>query len=223
MKNHKLRFLLLVISLIPAAQGASAPSGSFTAGEYVAAKAKAIETGKPIAIVSTVLKTTCPKCLNGNEQVFREMKSDYVLVINDYKSNEKLPVKVEINTLPIHKSKGNNAPIVAVLSPSDDRLLGGLCNKQISEDGKKAFKTMEKEIAESMAAQPAVEKVPAAKPSSGMREWTNSEGKTIKAEALSSTETSVSLKLENGKVVDYPMDKLSEESRKLVKEATGSD
>lgn len=216
-------FLLLLIGLTSTALGASAPRGSFTAGEYEAAKAKAIETGKPIAIVITAVNSSCPKCLSCNEQVFKEMKSDYVLVINDQDLKERLPAQVGQSTLPIYKSKGNFMPIVAVLSPTDGKLLGGLSYKQISEDGKKAFKTMEKEIAENMAAQPVVEEVPEAKPSSGMREWTNSEGKTIKAEALSSTETSVSLKLENGKVVDYPMDKLSEESRKLVKEATGSD
>ncbi len=223
MKIHALGFLLLAIGLIPFAQAGSAPRGSFTAEEYEAAKAEAIESGKPIAIVTTELKSSCPKCLNGNEQVFKEMKSDYVLVINDSNTKGKLPKQVEQNTYPIYTSKGNIIPIVAVLSPSDDKLLGGLCYKQISGDGKKAFKTLETEIAEKMVDQPVAEKAPAATPSSGMRDWTNTEGKTIKAEAISSTETSVTLKLESGKVVDYPMEKLSEESRKLVKEALGSD
>jgi hypothetical protein len=130
---------------------------------------------------------------------------------------------VEQSTYPIYKSKGNIIPIVAVLSPADGTLLGGLCYKQIAGDGKKAFKTLETEIAEKMAALPAAEKAPDAKPSGGMRDWTNTEGKTIKAEAISGTETSVTLKLENGKVVDYPLEKLSEESRMLVKEVLGAD
>jgi hypothetical protein len=57
----------------------------------------------------------------------------------------------------------------------------------------------------------------------GMRDWTNSEGKTIRAEALSSNGISVTLKLENGKVVNYPLDKLSEESRSVATETFKSD
>lgn len=216
----------MMTSLIPVALGASAPSGSFPAGEYEAAKAKAIETGKPIAIVTTELKSSCPKCMAGNEEVFKRMKSDYVLVIDDGKSKGKLPEKIKQSTYPIYKSKGNIIPIVAVLSPADGNLLGGLCYTQISKGGRKAFITLETEIAEKMAEQPAKEAAPAAEAAGGkggMREWTNAEGNTIKAEALSGDGISVTLKLENGKVVDYPLEKLSEESRALVAEVLGSE
>ena len=221
-------FFLLLIGLMSAALGQDGPRGSYFSGDYEAARAKAKETGKPIAIVTTNLVSSCPKCLNGNDEVFKQMKSDYILVIDDDKANKgKLPEKTKQSTYPIYKSKGNFIPIVAVLSPDDDRLLGGLCYNQIAADGRKAFKTLETEIAASMADQPpAKEAAPAAGKTGetgGLRDWTNAEGKTIRAEALSGNEISVTLKLENGKVVDYPLEKLSEESRKLVSETFKSD
>lgn len=220
-------FLMLLIGLMSAAHGASPPRGSYFSGDYESARAKAQETGKPIAVVTTELKSSCPKCLNGNEEVFKQMKSDYILVIDDDKANKgKLPEAIKRNTYPIYESKGNMIPIVAVLSPEDGRLLGGLSYKQVAGDGRKAFKTLETEVAQKLAEAPAAQKPAGKKPAAsataaetgGMREWTNSEGKTIKAEALSTDALSVTFKLENGKVVDYPLEKLSEESRTLVSE-----
>lgn len=219
-------FLLLITVLIPAAYGANAPRGSFSAGEYEAAKAKAIETGKPIAIVTTNINSSCPKCLKGNEEVFKQMKSDYILVIDDDEANKgKLPDKAKQNTYPIYKSKGNIIPIVAVLAPENDMLLGGLCYTQISGDSRKAFKTLETEIAAKMAEVPDTETAPAAdatEVAESSREWTNAEGNSIKAVALSTNGISVTFKLENGKTVEYPLEKLSEESRKLVSETVKS-
>lgn len=220
-----IKILLLAASLFTAAHGASAPRGSFTAGEYEEAKAKAIESGKPIAIVVTELKSSCPKCLAGNAEVFKRMKSDYVLVIDDKNADGSLPDKVKQNTYPIYKSKGNIIPIVAVLSPENDKLLGGLCYTQISGDGRNAFRTLEREVAKKLAEEEVPEAAPADDKSGaagGMREWTNAEGQSIMAEAMSSNATSVTLKLENGQVVDYPLEKLSEESRKLAGEVLKS-
>lgn len=228
------KILALLMCFLSAAQAATAPRGSYTAGEYAAAKAKAIEIGKPIAIITTELKSSCPKCQAGNEAVFKQMKDDYVLVINDDKSKEKLPDAVKQRTFPIYKSKGNFIPIVAVLSHTDERLLGGLCYNQISKDGKKAFTTLEKEVADAIAKAPAAQPAPAAKSqqkpaakenggSGGMREWVNSDGKSIKAEAISRSETAVTFKLENGNVVDYPLDKLSENSRKVILDTVDSE
>lgn len=227
--------------LVSVVNAAGAPRGSFTAAQYDAAKAKAQELGKPIAVVTTTIKSSCPKCVAGNEAVFKQMKDDYVLVIVDDANKEKLPKNIEQTTFAIYKSKGNVIPIVAVLSQTDDRLLGGLCYKQIS-DGKKAFTTLDKEVADAIAKAPAPKAAAAApadakpKPAApaesgtggtggtgGMREWVNSEGKSIKAEAISRSVNSVSLKLENGKLVDYPLEKLSDESQKVLEEIFGDE
>jgi hypothetical protein len=226
-------WFLSMTLLMTAAFAAPIPRGSFPAGEYEAAKAEAKETGKPIAIVTTELKSSCPKCMAGNEEVFKQMKKDYVLVIDDSKSQGKLPEQVKQRTFPIYKSKGNTIPIVAVLSPTNEQLVGGLCYKQISASGKKAFTTLKTEVDAGLAqaaAQPAPaapgEKAPAPQKTEnagGMREWINSDGKTIKAEAIACNATSVTFKLENGKVVDYPLDKLSDKSRELAEELFDTD
>jgi hypothetical protein len=227
MKHMTTRSTLgLVMAILSATLVNATPPGTFSAAEYEAAKAKAKEEGKPIAIVTTELKSNCPKCVAGNEAVIKAMKRDYVLVIEEDKDKGKIPAQVKQRTFPIYKSKGNITPIVAVMSHTDETLLSGLCYKQISADGRKAFTTLKAEVDAALAkqaeAQPAAAEQP--KPAEdkpdptggGMRDWVNAEGKTIKAEALSRTETSVTLKLENGKVVDYPLDKLSEGSRQYA-------
>lgn len=50
------------------------------------------------------------------------------------------------------------------------------------------------------------------------RTWTNVEGKKIVAAVKSTTDTSVQFILNNGNSVDYPLAKLSEESREAIKE-----
>lgn len=52
------------------------------------------------------------------------------------------------------------------------------------------------------------------------RSWTNSDGKTIQAAVVKADETSVTFLMANGKNVDYPLDKLSDESRKIIEEKT---
>lgn len=212
---------LLMFGLISAASGARPPSGAFTDEEYEAAKKKAVETDKPIAIVITELESSCPKCLSANEAIFRQMRADYVLVITAPTAKGKLPEKIKQKTYPIYKSKGNFIPIVAVLCPRTDKLLGGISYKQIAGGGKNAFKTLEQEVAAKTAEGAAPAPAPAAGASGTkgiVREWTNTEGVTIKAEALSSNGTHVTFKLESGKTVDYPLEKLSKESRDLVSE-----
>ena len=217
-----LKALGLVICLAPAIHAAGPSSGSFSAGAYEAAKTQAKETGKPIAIVTTDTKSSCPKCQYANKEALKRLKGDYVLVMDDKAGQEKLPESIKQRTYPIYKSKGNIIPIIAVLSQNDEKLLGGLCYKQIADDSKKAFVTLKKETDEANAK--TVAPAPAAKPTpvGGMRDWMNVEGKSIKAEAVSHNDTSVKLKLENGKIVDYPLDKLSPESRKLVSDTTSS-
>jgi cytochrome c5 len=69
-------------------------------------------------------------------------------------------------------------------------------------------------VTEQFAADPASapkESVPA--------DWTNREGKTIRAAFLRTEGPNVILRLEDGREVSYPLDKLSDESRARAKEA----
>ncbi|MCF7732363.1 MAG: TlpA family protein disulfide reductase [Akkermansiaceae bacterium] len=51
------------------------------------------------------------------------------------------------------------------------------------------------------------------------RTWTNAEGREIRAAVKSVDETKVAFLMTNGKLVSYPLEKLSEESRELILEA----
>lgn len=56
-------------------------------------------------------------------------------------------------------------------------------------------------------------------PMIAQREWTNSEGKSIKASVLAVEGDKVKFKLSNGKTVNYPLDQLSEDDQAAIKEA----
>lgn len=208
------------------------PSGAFKPSEYQEALAKAKESGRPIAVVVTDTASSCPKCQTGNEEVFKRMRSKYVMVVEDQADKgEKLAPEVARKTHEIFNQKGNIIPIVTVLSEDDERLLGGLCYNQIAKDGRNAFRTLEKEVEQAKAAGAAAqpEKVdpkagddPAtgeACETGGLREWTNTQGQTIKARALKVSDTEVTFELENGRVVHYPLENLSDKSRQEAREA----
>lgn len=55
------------------------------------------------------------------------------------------------------------------------------------------------------------------------RSWTNSEGNSIKAAVRDATDTEVTFVMFGGKVVKYPLAKLSEESRKEIEETLAGD
>lgn len=50
------------------------------------------------------------------------------------------------------------------------------------------------------------------------RSWTNSDGKTIQAAVVKADETNVTFLMADGKSMEYPLDKLSDESRKIIEE-----
>lgn len=54
------------------------------------------------------------------------------------------------------------------------------------------------------------------------RNWTNAEGKEIVASVTAVAGDFVSFKMKNGKVVSYPIEKLSEEDQALIKETAES-
>ena len=53
-----------------------------------------------------------------------------------------------------------------------------------------------------------------------MRSWTNSEGREIRAAVTKADETTVIFEMAGGREISYPLEKLSEESRQVIAEAT---
>jgi hypothetical protein len=62
---------------------------------------------------------------------------------------------------------------------------------------------------------------PGAASAPAMQEWTNLEGRILKAEFLELRGENVRLRMESGQVFDYPMDKLNPASRKLAEGSGG--
>lgn len=223
--------LLLCAGFSTMAYAQRAPRTAFAADKMEEAKAEALAKGKPIAVIITDTKSSCPKCQDGNVEAFARLRSKYVMVIEDEASKGKLPQDVRQTVNTVFTTKGNIIPIVAVIANDDYRLLGGLCYKQISEGESKAFRALEQEVEESLAkgggaavaAKPAAQSAtPAAtakasdEETSEIRDWTNLGGKTIRAAAIAFDDGKVSFRMENGKVVDYPVKNLSEESRESL-------
>ncbi len=226
--------LVIAAVAITSALEARIPSSAFKPSEYDEAVAKAKESGKPLAVVVTDTASSCPKCQAGNEAVFKRMRSKYVMVVEDQADKgETLSQEVKQKTYQIYKEKGNFIPIVTVLSENDQRVLGGLCYDQIKKDDRGAFRDLEEEVEKAAAEAPAENEAPSAPAESDekapeaeevcetgeLREWTNSDGQTIRAKALAVTATKVTFELESGRVVDYPLSKLTEESREAAKTA----
>lgn len=226
----KVLSLSLLLSGLVCAQ--KAPRGSFNASQYAEAKAEAAKTGKNIAVIYTELGSSCPKCRAGTETAFGDMRSDYVIVLEDKGAESEtgtLPQDIKQKTYVTYKEKGNFIPIITVFSPETDTVLSGACYDQIAADGRKWLKNIEKEIA-SKPVVPAPKETPKAKSkesapvtatkcdTGGIREWTDVLGRTMRAEFIHADDMTATFKLENGKVVDLPLTKLSTESLATLEE-----
>lgn len=95
---------------------------------------------------------------------------------------------------------------------SYDALKGG--------QSRKAARELKKTLAEvnvlGEAPKAAEDDTPVAAEDSKVEEWTNTDGKTIKAAVKSLDDTRVQFEMENGKSVWYPIDKLSSESQERL-------
>ena len=215
------------------------PRDVFNADKIEEAKAEAAKSGKKIAVITTEIGSSCPKCVAGTEAAFDKLDSDYVMILDDDTKKAKygaLPQDIKQMTYPIYKEKGNITPIVTVFSPEMDRVLGGACYKQISGDGRKWIKNLDAEVA-AKAAEPAPASAqPKPKPKEGgkaaaagneteeacevggMREWTDARGRKMEAEFVASDGQNVTFKLKGGKVIEYPLLELSAASQAVVAE-----
>ncbi|MEM9235587.1 MAG: hypothetical protein AAGB14_02335 [Verrucomicrobiota bacterium] len=231
--NMIAKWLLLGLLVTGMASAQKVPRGTFNASQYEEAKAKAAESGKKIAVIATEIDSSCPKCVYGNETAFKKMRSDYVFVLEDSGNKEEtgtLPPAIKQKTYTIYKEKGNTIPIITIFSPESDAVLGGACYKQIAGDERKWLKdleaeieTKEAELADSSGGKPEETKedsetAETACDTEGLREWTDVRGRTMKAELLEADEIKASFKLENGKVVDIPLARLSKESQAIIAE-----
>jgi hypothetical protein len=210
-------FSLLCLPIVSVA--ADAPRGSFKSSQFSEARKAAQEQGKVLVFVETDSKTTCPKTEWGTKEVDKELRREHILVVSDDSDPENVQVKELFPAIAETVKKiGNTSPRVTVVEPESLKFITGTDYRNMSSD-KRWSKKMEAAISkatapaeEAEAATPAVPKKEEGK-TAPVREWTNTEGKTIRAALVARKAGVATLKLENGKTVDYPIDKLSEESK----------
>ncbi len=203
------------------------PRGAFKASEFEAARAKAVETGKPLAIILTSFSGSCPHTEAGNESVEKEMKRDYVLVYDVPRTltGGDGPLVRAMSTS--MRAKGNIVPCVAVVEPKTLNYLGGASYKVMKADMRKWEKDLSAEIESARSELPASEEeetedqtpTSGGEAASGSREWTNAKGQTILASVVSHDILHVTFKMEDGTIVKYPLNLLSAESREAIEAA----
>lgn len=210
---------LLCFPLISLA--ADAPRGSFKSSQFAEARKAAREQGKVLVYIETDSKSTCPKTQWGTKEVYQEFKREHILVVNDNSDPENVEVKEMFPAVAETVKKiGNVSPRVTVVEPETLNFITGTDYRKMSSD-KRWSKKMETAINEATAAKPKEETAPEApkkddaKPAP-VREWVNTEGKTIRASFVSRKDGTVTFKMKNGKTVDYPLDKLSDASKMLL-------
>jgi thiol-disulfide isomerase/thioredoxin len=89
-------------------------------------------------------------------------------------------------------------------------------------DGRPSGAEFDKAVEDALEAAGGSDAGEEAKPAANLidqREWTNAGGGKIKAAVKSADDTKVTFLMANGKTVDYPLEKLSEESREAIAEA----
>ena len=142
-------------------------------------------------------------------------------------TNEKISAKVEDLKMKFPVTKGVTGP----------RLSNGIPHLLIFDvKGKLVFsghpmqdadKVIKKELRKATADEEGTNKgfglLPRKKDLSEERDWTNAEGKTIQAALVEVNGDKAKLRLKNGKVVDYPIEKLSEDDQTFIKSKTSEE
>lgn len=114
-------------------------------------------------------------------------------------------------------STGSGIPRAVVFDPAGKVIFSGHpADDQFKRTVKKALRELKK-LSGSGERKSNLPEV--SKPLIEQRSWTNDEGQPLVAAVLSMTASEVEFKLSNGKKVQYPISKLSEEDQNLIKEA----
>ncbi|TAG11633.1 MAG: hypothetical protein EAZ42_00325 [Verrucomicrobia bacterium] len=186
------------------------PRDAFFSGKFAEAQAAAIKQGKAIAFIETDSASSCSKTHSGASLAYSALKSDFILVIRD-RALEQCPKVDEMSSAIQETIKiGNTSPRITIVEPKELKFITGADYRVITNE--KNWDRDAKEKAE--AAMKGAAATPAAVET--MQDWTNIEGKTIRAILVEKKPESVVLKLESDRIVEYPIDKLSAETKALL-------
>lgn len=224
-------FFILVSASLQLHADFKMPRGAFTWSELNEAKVQAAEDGKPIAVLYSDSETSCPKCVATTDLIFQKTRFKYTLVVCDKSKGEQVTGNLMKHEMRNRNKNGNTYPFLTVTDSSTKHYLGGITYSNLSGDGQRAMRNLRKEVEKnleevsgnssptktekeitSVTAQSACEV-------GGLETWTATNGRTIRAELVSSTPSKVILRMENGKEHTLPMSRLDEESQKRAKSA----
>ncbi len=139
------------------------------------------------------------------------------------KQMEKYPAPLGVKK--IFKKGGTTIPVVFVTTADAEEGLMAVSYNKMKADMRDAVKSAAEALKGKnvLGASAASSEEEEAKSLSGdsreeLSEWTNNEGVTIEAQAIQIDLTEVTFRLASGKVVKYPLAKLSQESRERLKE-----
>lgn len=199
--------------------GAEAPRGAYKSSQFSEARKAAQEQRKVLVFVETDSETTCPKTEWGTTEVYKELKRECVIVVSDKSDPQNVQVKDMYPAIAeTVKSIGNTSPRVTVVDPESLKFITGTDYKVMSSDrswSRKMETVISKAISPKTEDEAAVsdKKKQEEVKTAPVQEWTNTEGKTIRAAFVARKEGMATLRLENGKTVEYPIDKLSDQSK----------
>lgn len=210
--------LLSLLCLPVVALAADAPRGSYKTSQFAEAREAAKAQGKALVYIETDSKTTCPKTEWGTKEAYKELRRECILVVNDESDPDNIEVKEMFPAVNETSKIGNSQPRITVVEPENLKFITGTDYRNMSSD-KRWAKKMDTAISAAITpkkaeAEPEAKKPePKTDPVPVYQDWTNKEGKTIRAAFVSRKADTVTLRLENGKNVEYAVDKLSDESK----------
>ena len=130
----------------------------------------------------------------------------------------------------MRKKSGNTIPMVFVTSPDGATGIEGIPYKNLHDDMRKSIRDLKKTLEEAPleggeivktdpAPSPTTDSTPAREGNEYLtaeQEWTNSDGKSMKAAVRSVNADEVVFEMAGGKIVKYPLLKLSPKSRETL-------
>jgi hypothetical protein len=185
----------------------------FLSSQFKEAQSAAKAQGKALVYIETDTESSCPKTQSGTSEAYSALSRDYILVVQDDALPECINVVAMYAAINETVKIGNSSPRITVVEPTKLKFITGAGYNVISTN-KNWDKEMKAKIDEAMKPLTSSKTATAITSKTELLyDWTNTEGKTIRAALIEKKENSVILKLESGKTVEYPLEKLSTETK----------
>lgn len=218
--------ILAAISLTAAA--IELPRGVYPLADIEAAKQEAAEKKQPLIFIYTDLKTSCGLCIGATEDSFKAFRSRGTMVFIDSKGSEITKAPKSVMKLRMDPAVGKFIPMIMVTTADASKAIKGISYEQLKEG--QAMKTArdlrrsleDADVLGSGTPEVAPSKAAAATDAPQLlapeQTWQNAEGKSITAAVKEINATDVTFVMPGGKVVSYPLKRLSEESQSKLAE-----